>query len=95
MNIWGGRGAMSQESIDFVTYDRVVREEIKQEVFSAFVSGDTEGMFSLPGGPIGVAAGVEWRTETSSQTFGDLDRGILPVSGLLRWHNVRRRFLGG
>ena len=81
MNIWGGRGAMSQESIDFVTYDRVVREEIKQEVFSAFVSGDTEGMFSLPGGPIGVAAGVEWRTETSSQTFGDLDRGILPVSG--------------
>ena len=81
MNIWGGRGAMSQESIDFVTFDRVVREEIEQQVYSALVVGDTEGMFSLPGGPIGIAAGVEWRTESSSQTFGDLDQGILPVSG--------------
>ena len=43
MNIWGGRGAMSQESIDFVTFDRVVREEIEQQVYSAIVVGDTEG----------------------------------------------------
>jgi outer membrane receptor protein involved in Fe transport len=38
-------------------------------------------MFSLPGGPIGIAAGVEWRKESSSQSFGDLDKGILPVAG--------------
>ena len=82
MNIWGGRGAMSQESIDFVTYDREVKEEIEQVVFSGFISGDTSQWFSLPGGPIGLVAGLEWREERTRQTFGDLDQGILPVSGV-------------
>lgn len=81
MNIWGGRGAMSQESIDFVTYDRKVNEEIEQTVFSAFVSGDSSPWFSLPAGPIGIVVGAEWREEMSSQDFGLLDQGILPVSG--------------
>ncbi len=81
MNIWGGRGAMSQASIDFITFDRVVREEIEQRVVSAYVTGDSTDIISLPGGPIGIAAGIELRTEKSSQTFGNLDQGILPVSG--------------
>lgn len=82
MNIWGGEGAMSQESLDFITYDRKVNEKIQQQVYSGFVTGDTSGFFSLPGGPIGLVAGLEWRKEESSQTFGALDRGILPVSGV-------------
>lgn len=82
MNIWGGRGAMSQESIDFVTYDRVVDEEIEQLVFSGFVAGDSSPWFSLPAGPIGFVAGLEWREERTKQSFGDLDQGILPVSGV-------------
>ena len=40
MNIWGGAGAMSQASIDFVTYDRELDEEIKQIVYSGIVTGD-------------------------------------------------------
>ena len=82
MNIWGGRRAMSQESIDFVTYDREVREEIEQTVFTGFVTGDTSPWFELPAGPIGVVLGVEWREESSSQDFGVLDQGLLPVSGI-------------
>ncbi len=82
MNIWGGEGAMSQESLDFITYDRVVKEQIQQQVVSGFVSGDSSSFFSLPGGAIGLVAGVEWRTEESSQTFGSLDQGILPTSGV-------------
>ena len=81
MNIWGGAGAMSQASIDFVTYDREVEEEIKQIVYSAFVTGDTTSMFELPGGAVDFAVGVEYRDEITRQTFGALDRGILPVSG--------------
>lgn len=82
MNIWGGRRAMSQESIDFVTYDREVAEEIEQTVFSAFVTGDSSQFFELPAGPVGIALGVEWRKESSAQDFGLLDQGILPVSGI-------------
>ncbi len=82
MNIWGGRRAMSQESIDFVTYDREVNEEIEQTVFSGFISGDSSPWFELPAGPIGVVVGIEWREEKTSQDFGVLDQGILPVSGI-------------
>ncbi len=82
MNIWGGRGAMSQESIDFVTYDREVNEEIEQTVFTAFVTGDSSPWFELPAGPIGIVVGAEWREEKTSQDFGLLDQGILPVSGV-------------
>lgn len=82
MNIWGGRGAMSQESIDFVTYDRKLQEEIEQTVFTAFVSGDSSPWFELPAGPVGIVVGVEWREEMTYQDFGLLDQGILPVSGV-------------
>ncbi|MFK7912761.1 MAG: TonB-dependent receptor, partial [Pseudomonadales bacterium] len=82
MNIWGGRRAMSQESIDFVTYDREVSEKIEQTVFSGFVTGDSSPLFSLPAGPIGVVVGLEYREEKSAQDFGLLDQGILPVSGI-------------
>ena len=46
MNIWGGAGAMSQASIDFVTYDRELDEEIKQIVYSGIVTGDTSECLS-------------------------------------------------
>ncbi len=82
MNIWGGRGAMSQESIDFVTYTRLVEEEIEQTVFTGFLTGDSSAIFSLPAGPVGFAVGVEYRDESTSQTFGAYDQGILPVSGV-------------
>ena len=73
---------MSQASIDFVTYDRELDEEIKQIVYSGIVTGDTSGMFELPGGAIGFAAGIEFRDEISSQTFGELDQGIIQVDGV-------------
>ena len=82
MNIWGGRGAMSQASIDFITRDRRISEEIEQTVFQGIISGDTEQFFSLPAGPIGFAAGIEWREEKTAQSFDELDRGIIQVDGV-------------
>lgn len=82
MNIWGGRGAMSQESIDFVTRTRRLDEEIEQNVFTAIVSGDTERFFSLPGGAVGFALGFEYREEKTAQNFDEFDRGIIQVDGI-------------
>lgn len=82
MNIWGGRQGMSQASIDFITFDREVSETIEQFVISGFASGDTGNFFSLPGGPVAYVVGFEYREEETSQEFGDLDQGIMPVSGV-------------
>ena len=41
---------------------------IEQQQFLAVVSGDTADFFELPGGPIGFAAGFEWRRDTSQFT---------------------------
>ncbi|NQV70495.1 MAG: TonB-dependent receptor [Pseudohongiella sp.] len=82
MNIWGGRGAMSQESVDFVTYTRSIEEQIEQSVVSGFVSGDSSQWFELPAGPISFVVGGEWREEMTSQQFDNFDQGILPVSGV-------------
>ncbi len=38
---------------------------IEQQQFLAVLSGDTEHLFELPGGPIGFAAGFEWRRDDS------------------------------
>lgn len=82
MNIWGGRGAMSQESIDFVTYTSTVEETIEQTVYTAFISGDSGAFLSLPAGPISFAFGGEWRDEESAQSFDELDSGIIQVDGV-------------
>lgn len=81
-NIWAGQGGMSQESIDFITRDRTVEEEIEQTVISGFLTGSTEGWFELPAGGISYAVGGEWREEKTSQTFDSFDRGIILVDGV-------------
>ncbi len=49
---------------DYIVEDTVSKAELDQLVFSGFVSGDTSGFFNLPGGPIGIAVGAEYRRET-------------------------------
>jgi outer membrane receptor protein involved in Fe transport len=80
-NIWGGRGSISQEAIDFFTYDRTINETIEQSVIMGFVTGEAERI-SLPAGPIAFALGAEWRKEETEQIFDDFAQGVLPVSGV-------------
>lgn len=80
-NIWGGRGSISQEAVDFFTYDRTIDETIEQSVITGFVTGEAERI-SFPGGALGFALGAEWRKEETEQNFDDLAQGILPVSGV-------------
>ncbi len=61
-----GLGNISRESQQFIAPFRTVNDEIEQTVVSFIVTGDTEQWFSLPGGSIGLAGGLEYRKEESS-----------------------------
>ena len=74
-----GEGSVTQEMADYVRQDTTSVAKIKQFVASAGITGDSSALFSLPAGPIGIALGIEHRTEenffeadelvSSSQTF--------------------------
>jgi len=68
-----GANSISQEAADFIFQPQTNINEIEQNVFSASVAGDSERWFSLPAGPIGFAAGYEYREEKSSFQPGPLD----------------------
>ncbi|MFP4334937.1 MAG: TonB-dependent receptor domain-containing protein [Wenzhouxiangella sp.] len=61
-----GIGAPSQEAVDFVIVDMARERTIEQTVLSGFVVGDSSEWFELPGGPMGMVFGFEYRDEESS-----------------------------
>lgn len=79
-NILGGVGAISQDAIDFITTTVVNEFELEQLVFSMIFTGDTGAFFELPGGPVGFAAGFEFREDQSTSNFDPLVRGVIPVA---------------
>jgi len=61
INLWGGQtNPMTQEMIDFITYEQNDMSQQEMLDFSANISGQ---LFELPAGTVGVAAGMEWREE--------------------------------
>jgi outer membrane receptor protein involved in Fe transport len=48
---------------NYIVTNTTATSYIKQAVLSGFLSGDTSEFFNLPGGPIGVAIGAEYRKE--------------------------------
>src|SRR3546814_14303210 len=57
-NLFGGAGSITQEMIDFVTF--VQNDSSRQSTWD--VTGNISGeLFDLPGGPLGVAAGLQYR----------------------------------
>lgn len=61
-----GRGQISDAARDFVMTDATQKDEVKQEVVSFVLTGDSSPLFSLPAGPVGLAAGYEYRSEETS-----------------------------
>lgn len=55
----------SAAAIDYVSHDAFSSQTITQEVWQAIVTFDSSKFFSLPGGPLQFAAGLEHREETS------------------------------
>jgi outer membrane receptor protein involved in Fe transport len=69
-----GFAQASPEALDWVSADVTRKDVIKQEVFGASLSGDTGAFLELPAGPIGMAAGFEYRTESSATTTDELTK---------------------
>jgi iron complex outermembrane recepter protein len=68
-----GPNAASKAAVDFITGDtsEVFNERNReQDVFAATLTGDTIGVFELPGGPIGWVLGYEKREEYGNSKFG-------------------------
>lgn len=84
-----GYGQSAQAAVDFAFVDSTTRANSEQHVVSGSVSGDLGFLFALPGGPIGFAAGAEYRKEKTRSTpsafqqAGYFDGGsaILPSGG--------------
>ncbi len=62
MNVFG-EGNISEDAAAFLRTAVSSSAVFEQKMFGANVSGDTDGWFELPGGPIGVAFGYESRQE--------------------------------
>lgn len=60
-----GSGAPSAAALDWVFVDHTDEARIRQHVLSGYLAGDTDSFLRLPGGPIGFAAGAEYRKESS------------------------------
>jgi iron complex outermembrane recepter protein len=83
-----GTNAVSREAADWIMTDSLAFSKIEQFVATAYLTGDTADLFELPAGPIGWAAGIEYREEKSRSipaaedqaalTFGNV---ILPSEG--------------
>ncbi|WP_395622867.1 TonB-dependent receptor plug domain-containing protein, partial [Sphingomonas daechungensis] len=62
-NFFGGAGSISQAMMDYVTFIQNDKSEQSIWDFTGNISGE---LFDLPGGPLGVAAGLEYRKLSGS-----------------------------
>lgn len=56
-------GQFTQAQRDYLLLDTVAKGRTSQLDLLAFVSGDSSNWFELPGGPVGVVLGVEYRAD--------------------------------
>jgi iron complex outermembrane recepter protein len=86
-----GENAITGAGATFAFIDTFDKTTLTQEVLLASLSGDTSDAFELPAGPIGWAAGFEYRKEksefipdpldTAGLTFGSVSAGPTQPSG--------------
>jgi outer membrane receptor protein involved in Fe transport len=67
-----GQGGITPQMRNYLVQDTTSVAEISQLVTSATISGSSKQWFELPAGPIGVAFGLEQRTEENSFKAEDL-----------------------
>jgi outer membrane receptor protein involved in Fe transport len=64
-----GYGNESQAAKDYVGYTSWRKQNASELDGVAFISGDSSGLFRLPGGPVGFSIGTEYREETASSVY--------------------------
>jgi iron complex outermembrane recepter protein len=86
-----GLGSPSQAAVDFVNIADVETSKLSQFVATATLTGDTSAWFSLPGGPIDIAIGAEYRREQTDFGVSEFQQeafffesGTQPESGSMK-----------
>lgn len=64
-----GYGNASQAAKDYVLYTSSRVQNATELDGVAFISGDSSGLFRLPGGPVGFSLGTEYREESASSVY--------------------------
>lgn len=73
LNVFGeGAPRTTPEGLAYVLAKSSRRQWAEQLNFVGYVSADTQGMFELPGGPIGVVLGGEYRREDAYSAYDPL-----------------------
>jgi outer membrane receptor protein involved in Fe transport len=67
-----GYGTYSQAAANYVLATAFRNQWAEQLNATAYISGNTEGFFKLPGGPVGFAVGAEYRREDAYSAFDPL-----------------------
>jgi iron complex outermembrane receptor protein len=78
-----GTNAVSREAAAWIMTDSLATSKLKQFVATAFLTGDTSGLFELPAGAIGWAAGIEYREEKSESTPSAEDQAGLTFGNVI------------
>jgi outer membrane receptor protein involved in Fe transport len=65
VNLFGVNN-VSDDARNYLLQNSVAKGRITQFVANAFISGDSSKWFELPGGPVGLSVGAEYRRETAS-----------------------------
>lgn len=78
-----GADTITGAGADFAFVDITNSTVLTQEQVLATISGDTAEFFELPGGPIGFAAGFEYRSDTSLFTPSPLQNSPGITSGVI------------
>ena len=61
LNLFGGFGGITQEMVDYVSFDSVARSGLTMKDYAFNAGGD---LFEMPAGMVGMAVGIERREET-------------------------------
>lgn len=64
-----GQNAISPEAVSYIQANQTLQSTIQQQVLTGNLSGE---LFDLPAGPLGIAVGVEYRKEKSSDNNDSL-----------------------
>lgn len=83
-NIFGEN--VSPEAAAWINTTITGNDVIEQHVFSAYVSGSSEALFSLPAGPILFAGGIEHRRESSNSTPDALQLQSEAIGADITWN---------
>ena len=82
-NPFGYSPAGNAAARQYITSDAGNEGYLEQVDVTAFVSGDTSGFFELPGGPIGVAVGAEYRREDAFfEADDEINQGLTFLNAL-------------